>query len=236
VYEWAKRILVSDHTQSKAQVVAPFLAGAFARLMATTVKIPFDVVKQRLEVQGALLNPESRMYSGTIDAFRKIATREGFAKGLWTGFFITLLRDLPFSATYFTSYELSKHYQKVILERLNLLGDHDLNIANHLVAGATAGCFASSVTMPIDAIKTRIQTETLTHKKQAATVTTVGGAGPTLPPAARKGILATAKLIYAKEGVRGFYQGLVPRLLSIIPSASITFASYEMYKKFLNVS
>ena len=201
VYEWAKRILISEEQQSKLQIAAPFVAGAFARLMATTVKIPFDVVKQRLEVQGAILHktqhnvytgsssssslsvpsldahsfihspfPSSSfsLFSGTFDAFKKIVAREGIAKGLWTGFSVTLLRDLPFSATYFTTYEMSKYYQKRILAHFGLLGDRDLNTANHLVAGATAGCFASFVTIPIDTVKTRIQTEALTLKKSKA--------------------------------------------------------------------
>jgi len=65
VYEWAKRILISEEQQSKLQIAAPFVAGAFARLMATSVKIPFDVVKQRLEVQGAILHKtQHNVYNG----------------------------------------------------------------------------------------------------------------------------------------------------------------------------
>jgi solute carrier family 25 iron transporter 28/37 len=231
VYEWAKRIVVSEEKKTTWQVAAPFVFGAFARVGSTSLKIPFDVVKQRLEVQGAILNKANHMYSGTLDAFRKISRQEGLAKGLWTGFSVTLIRDLPFSVTYFTTYELSKHYQKVILGWLGLLGPHDLNTANHLVAGATAGCVASFVTMPIDAVKTRVQTEVLTHTGQKGEV----AGAPRLTHAPKKSMLATAKVIWAQEGIRGFYRGLVPRLVSIIPSASLTFASYELYKKLLHV-
>jgi len=173
---------------------------------------------------------------GTFDAFRKIIAREGIAKGLWTGFSVTLLRDLPFAATYFTTYEMSKYYQKRILDDMGLLGHHDLNTANHLVAGATAGCFASFVTIPIDTVKTRIQTEALTLKKsKALELAQMQGNLNHIPPVSRSGMLEIATAIFKEEGMRGFFRGLAPRLLSIIPSASITFAAYEGYKTLLGV-
>lgn len=33
------------------------------------------------------------------------------------------------------------------------------------------------------------------------------------------------------EGVRGFYRGLLPNLLKVVPAASITYIVYEAMKK-----
>jgi solute carrier family 25 iron transporter 28/37 len=243
VYEWAKRLLTNPEKSSNFEIAAPFIAGSMARFIATTVKIPFDVVKQRLEVQGAILEKTAEnYYSGTWDAFKKIATKEGFARGLWTGFTITLLRDVPFAATYFTSYELSKAFQKQVLQEAKLMRtEQDLNTANHLIAGATAGCAASIVTMPIDAIKTRVQTDVLTRKKDLSgnnnnlSKDAVKSVGNSNSSPKKRGILEVSEEIFQKDGYKGFYRGLTPRLVSIIPSASITFAAYEAYKKLLGV-
>jgi solute carrier family 25 iron transporter 28/37 len=149
---------------------------------------------------------------------------------------VTLLRDIPFAASYFTTYEMSKYYQKKVLDQLGLLGDHDLNTVNHLVAGATAGCVASFVTLPIDTVKTRIQTEALTLKKSLVVeLTQAHKPIDDIPQVPRSGMLKISKIIYQQEGLKGFYRGLAPRLISIIPSASITFAAYEGYKKILGV-
>ena len=40
---------------------------------------------------------------------------------------------------------------------------------------------------------------------------------------------------YQKEGARGFYKGLFPNLLKVIPAASITYMVYEAMKKTLDL-
>lgn len=40
---------------------------------------------------------------------------------------------------------------------------------------------------------------------------------------------------YHHEGVRGFYKGLFPNLLKVVPSASITYLVYEAMKKSLDL-
>lgn len=38
-----------------------------------------------------------------------------------------------------------------------------------------------------------------------------------------------------REGISGFYKGLVPNLLKVVPSASITYLVYETMKKNLSL-
>lgn len=40
---------------------------------------------------------------------------------------------------------------------------------------------------------------------------------------------------YRHEGVRGFYKGLFPNLLKVVPAASITYLVYEAMKKSLDL-
>ena len=171
--------------------------------------------------------------------------------GLWRGFSVTLLRDVPFAATYFTTYELAKHTQTNLLQA-RALQEHApvLGTLNHLAAGAWAGVAASIVTIPLDGIKTRIQTDRLVDRelhsaRPSATVVAAAharaakGGQTTSPPQLSgqraRGLIGTATVIYHEEGVAGFFRGLPPRLFSVVPSSSITFAAYELYKRLLGV-
>ena len=79
------------------------------------------------------------------------------------------------------------------------------------VAGGLSGAIGPCLNNPVDVIKTRIQCRRST-----------GG-----PP-----ILSTViRDIYREHGWVGFFRGLQPRLLRIIPGQGITFTVYEAVKK-----
>ena len=54
-------------------------------------------------------------------------------RSLWAGYFVTLMRDVPFAAVYFLSYEYGKMLQKKLIDKKQLAAP------NHLLAGAIAG-------------------------------------------------------------------------------------------------
>ncbi|KAL6059475.1 Mitochondrial carrier [Balamuthia mandrillaris] len=193
----------------------PVIAGGLARLLGTACRTPFDILRQRLQVQGSIKNSAYKGL-GTFGSLRLLIKTEGW-RGLWTGYSIAVLRDVPFAAIYFLSYELLKEQQifrfKAEKERLA--------IYNHLLAGAGAGAVAATCTNPFDVVKTRLQTQS------------------TLPLEERNkyngGIVATLRSIVKEEGAAGLTQGLKPRLLYLTPAASLTFASYEQYKRLLGI-
>ena len=82
------------------------------------------------------------------------------------------------------------------------------------------GCMASTATVcimiPMDTIKTRLVTQ------MSANV--VSGTP-------YKGIIDCAVRIAKEEGIRTFYRGLPPRLLSVVPMIGIQFGVYEAMKK-----
>lgn len=51
-----------------------------------------------------------------------------------------------------------------------------------------------------------------------------------------KGIVGTFKTIAKEEGMKGFTRGLGPRLMYLMPAASLTFAAYEQYKRMLGLT
>ena len=138
--------------------------------------------------------------------------KEEGIKGLWTGYSISVMRDAPFAAVYFLSYEVLKSLQAMLIsndaddtERLKVLppppsdssscGFSTYSLApqvyNHLLAGAGAGAMAATCTIPLDVIKTRLQTQ------------------PTLPPEERSGSsldkagTANHCIFFIEESTRG---------------------------------
>ena len=53
--------------------------------------------------------------------------------------------------------------------------------------------------------------------------------------AAYKGMADVFKRTFQREGLRGFYKGIFPNMLKVVPSASITYLVYESMKKRLNL-
>lgn len=53
--------------------------------------------------------------------------------------------------------------------------------------------------------------------------------------AAYQGMADVFRRTFQHEGLRGFYKGLFPNLLKVVPSASITYMVYESMKKSLDL-
>ena len=60
-------------------------------------------------------------------------------------------------------------------------------------------------------------------------------AQPTNTSDAYKGMSDVFRKTFQREGFRGFYKGLFPNLLKVVPSASITYMVYETMKKSLDL-
>jgi hypothetical protein len=111
------------------------------------------------------------------------------------------------------SFELLK--QKFKIERNNA---HFI-LAN-LSLGAVSAIFAATVTYPTDIMKRKMQFLAFND--------------PTNIPYTN--FISCAQYIYKTEGIRGFFTGLVPCYLKVIPSIAILFACNEELKKLLNIT
>ncbi|CAN0865220.1 S-adenosylmethionine carrier 1, chloroplastic/mitochondrial [Linum grandiflorum] len=137
VYEPAKQKLLQVFPENLS-AFAHLTAGAVGGLAASFVRVPTEVVKQRMQ---------TGQFSSAPNAVRLIVAKEGF-KGLYAGFGAFLLRDLPFDALQFCIYEQIRIGYKAAARR-------DLNDAENAVIGAFAGALTGAVTTPLDVIKTR---------------------------------------------------------------------------------
>ena len=149
------------------------------------------------------LNPKK--YAGLVGSFGCILKEHGW-KAFYVSYSTTLIMNAPFMAAYFASYEKLK---SVLGEYPSLEGH-----LTHFLAGGGAGALAGCISTPIDVIKTRLQLGNMFHLKAS---------GP----------FDVARQIYKEQGLLGFTRGMTARIVYFIPSAAITWTTYEGVKLFL---
>jgi Mitochondrial carrier protein len=94
-----------------------------------------------------------------------------------------------------------------------ITGRDATNFENSIM-GCVASATTVSIMIPMDTIKTRLVTQSL--------------AAGSMP---YKGIIDCAVRVAREEGVKAFYKGLPPRLVSVVPMIGIQFTVYEFMKK-----
>lgn len=215
----------------------PAVPGFIGDFAASTVYVPSEVVKTRLQLQGRYNNPyfaSGYNYRGTTDAVRTIIRTEGFS-ALFYGYGATLWRDLPFSALQFMFYEQNQSWAH------RWKGSRDIGWELELLTGAAAGGLAGTMTCPLDVVKTRLQTqvhseagglsaptpgmgkdghakatsEAAAQKLQRRQISTSSPSTHTPKPGAitleTSSMVTGLRLIYKTEGVAGWFRGVGPR-------------------------
>ncbi|GMP25529.1 hypothetical protein CsSME_00002352 [Camellia sinensis var. sinensis] len=133
VYEPTKQKLLKIFPDNLS-VVAHLTAGAIGGLAASLIRVPTEVVKQRMQTS---------QFASAPNAVRAIVSREGF-KGLYVGYGSFLLRDLPFDAIQFCIYEQLRIGYK---------------LAFTLLFFVFLGALTGAITTPLDVIKTRLMVQ-----------------------------------------------------------------------------
>lgn len=205
-YEYIRALL-----PIRNDVVDPLACGMLARTLLAAVVAPIELVKTRLQLipaagQGGVLR-------NLVADTRAVVRQRGWGT-LFTGFQITLWRDVPFSGIYWLCYELFK---------ARLGGAMGVDFGAHaarqddwkvfctsFLSGLAAGVIAAFFTNPFDVGKTRLQIAD-------------GQLRPRMFPFLWG--------IYTKEGAAALYGGFAPRVMKIAPLCAIMISSYEIGKK-----
>ncbi|KAF1328320.1 hypothetical protein FI667_g7002, partial [Globisporangium splendens] len=193
-YERSLR-LIDDSPQDPAlpSIVYAGLIGGFCQTAAVT---PTDLIKCRLQVQDG---HASSHYRGPVDCIKHIYARNGL-RGLFLGYPITLLREVPSFGFYFGMYEYAK--------RKMIASDFNPHTAM-LTAGGIAGVGSWIIAYPMDVIKSSIQTiaENARHEE--------------------KTIAYQARRLYNLGGLKIFVHGLETAVVRAFPVNAVTFYCYE---------
>ncbi len=137
------------------------VAGAFQSIICS----PMELIKLRMQVQ---TNPtdifhwstagnNGRVYSDPWDATQKIL-KQGGVRGIFKGFELTLVREIPAFATYFATYEFTCN---MIIEYYGKKGMtfDDLPPLALCLAGGISGITGWIISYPVDVIKSRVQVD-----------------------------------------------------------------------------
>lgn len=173
----------------------PFLMGAITGCCSALVLLPSEVVKAKTQVQ---VGDHS-----SNEIFRKMMKKQGI-RSMFTGFEAQLMRDGPFYAFFFGSYDLLCY-----LFRTNVPSMPDE--LNYFLSGGFAGMLGWAAAMPFDVPKTNVQASWDTK--------VIGSYFPELIRIGRE------------RGITGLYSGLGPTLARAFPANAALFLGVELAKK-----
>ncbi|KAF4335722.1 TPC1-mitochondrial transport [Fusarium beomiforme] len=188
---------------SRVQVVA---AGAIAGLVSRFVVAPLDVVKIRLQLQPySLSHPIAALrnapaYQGAFATLKHILKHEGVT-GLWKGNVPAELMYVCYGAVQFTTYRSTTLFLRTAFP--TRLPD----AAESFIAGAASGAAATTITYPLDLLRTRFAAQGRHRVYESL-----------------RGAVWDIK---RDEGWRGFFRGIGPGLGQIVPFMGIFFVTYE---------
>ena len=120
-----------------------------------------------------------------------------------TGNFTNCIRVFPYAALQFASYE---RYKSHIVDYCNEHG-REFGFVERLLSGACAGATAATLTYPLDVMRVR-----------QAVYDDI------------KGPVDAIRNIYQEGGIRCFYKGWTPTLLSLAPFIATNFATFDALK------
>lgn len=186
-----------------------FFASGMAGLLTSILTNPIWVIKTRMLSTGAHV---PGAYASFAVGVRSVYMNEGIL-GFYYGL-VPALFGVSHGALQFMAYEQMKHYCSYA--RGAQQGEHDqpgekLGNADLLFVSTLSKIFAGSVTYPCQVLRVRLQTYDANK--------------------VYRGVLDVMGQIYMKEGFRGFYKGITPNLVRVLPSTWMTFLVYENVRR-----
>lgn len=183
-------------------------SGAFTSLALT----PIELVKCRMQVPTH--HDQTAGTQSPLKIIKSVLRTHGLL-GFWHGQLGTLIRETGGSAAWFGAYE----GVKILFRRSNSNSISDpIKLWQQMLAGAAAGMSYNFFFYPADTIKSRMQTEDTTisdtrNSRQRSTFRT------------------TARDIWQRQGLKGFYRGCGITVFRSAPSSAIIFSIYEALRE-----
>jgi solute carrier family 25 carnitine/acylcarnitine transporter 20/29 len=177
-------------------------AGAITGSLSSVVYCPVQCVKCLAQAE----------HISSAAALRRLTEGGRHPLGVFRGFTATLLYSIPAQAAFYCVYELA-------LARLPPWiggGGGVGSMLRALMAGGLGGVAEFSVGMPMDCVKTRVQTAARRGRDGGE-----GGEGA-------GGALATAQLLWRAHGWRGFYRGYWWAILRAFPANGAAMLGVEL--------
>ncbi|XP_020551396.1 calcium-binding mitochondrial carrier protein SCaMC-3 isoform X2 [Sesamum indicum] len=183
------------------------VAGGLAGAVAQTAIYPMDLVKTRLQTYSCEKGNVPKLGKLSKD----ILIQEG-PRAFYRGLVPSLLGIIPYAGIDLAAYEALKD-----MSRKYILHDGEPGPLVQLSCGTISGALGATCVYPLQVVRTRMQAQHTTSGAPYSSMSDVFWR------------------TYNHEGLRGFYKGLFPNLLKVVPAASITYLVYEAMKKSLDL-
>ncbi|ESS66186.1 mitochondrial carrier protein [Trypanosoma cruzi Dm28c] len=184
-------------------------AASAAELASCIARVPMETVKMRIQAT-AVPNTKAAL---------RLIFQQGFFASVRQVKAQTLVHDIPYSITQWIAYESfrpwtqslqQRHELQKELERGSRLSRYVYNFLCTFLAGGFSGLIASTVTVPLDTIRTRV------------VVATASNASTT--------VLDVVRDTYRLGGAFFFFRGGCTRVLWVTLNMAVYFPLYETFK------
>uniref|UniRef100_A0A0A9YNN6 Mitochondrial substrate carrier family protein P n=1 Tax=Lygus hesperus TaxID=30085 RepID=A0A0A9YNN6_LYGHE len=213
-FQLMRQYIISVSKDHNISLPQRFYCGVVSGILATCVTYPLDFIRCRLSLQ----TEQFRAYTGIFDGLYKVIQRDGFLH-LYSGLLPTIVGIVPYSGIQLGVYDLCR---TILLTHSQT---QTVTPTQIFVIGSVAGVAAQTVSFPIETVRRRLQ---VVGFQDVATID---------PVAANKNhntVLRVIRDLWNQSGIFGFYRGLLPNYIKIIPAAGISFLTYESIKNVIN--
>jgi hypothetical protein len=199
----------ADHAQTVREAALMIALASVSNCCGQTVAHPFDLLKTRMQLQGAgaQLAVTDRKYQNVAQGLRLIFREDG-ARGFYNAWRISIVREVCYSGFRMGLYEPVKH----------ALGETDranTPLYLKLAAGVVCGTIGATLSNPLDVVNVR-------HRAVS------GAAYDALPPPS----VSFMRLV-RDEGWKGISQGYSANACRAATVTAVQVASYDHIKQHL---
>ena len=188
------------------RVMVHMAAASIGGGAACLIRVPTEVVKQNMQIA----QHSSSTASSLLSTLRIILAQRGgnslfvpsFFGGLYRGYGVTLMREVPFALIQFPLYERMK-------AEWSIYQNTEVSPTQAAACGSFSGAIAAALTTPLDVIKTRL----MIGKDKDGVI--------------YKNAMDAAGRLLREEGWRKFLSGVEPRVVWISIGGFVYFGAYE---------
>lgn len=204
IYETSKQILVGDSGNAASipffkKVILAGVSGAAGGFVGT----PADMINVRMQNDVKLPPDQRRNYRSGLHGLISVYRNEG-VKCLFNGATTATARAVLVTIGQLSMYD---QYKYLLLTHMDAIFADDL--LTHFTSSLLAGATATTLTQPLDVMKTRMM--------NAA-------------PGEYKSIADCAASIFRSSGPLGFFKGYVPAFVRLAPHTILMFVFFEQFR------
>nr|AKN21590.1 slc25a-22 [Schmidtea mediterranea] len=223
-YEVYKKFVcrITNNTTGDVTLMERFYAGALAGATSQNLIFPMEVLKTRMTLR------KSGQYSSIYDCAKNVYRTEGF-QVFFRGYVPNLLGILPYAGIDLALFETFKN---IYLKSNNETSQLQIPVYVSLLSGATSSVCGQFATYPLALVRTKLQAIPMVSYQ--STVNQFESFA-IQSDSQKITMVSVFRSIKKQEGFFGFYRGIGPNTLKVIPAVSISYAVFDQTRHLLGI-